>query len=63
MNRRSSLLTFRNFQDDYNVSRSTIYRLAKRGEIALVHIGRAVRIRREDADRWYASLTGSEAND
>ena len=56
-------LTFAEFQRHYNVSRSTVYRLREREELSFVHIGRAVRIRREDADRWYASLTGSQAND
>lgn len=51
------------FQRTYNVSRSTVYRLQERGEIRFVHIGRAVRIPREDAERWYAAVTGGEAND
>ena len=56
-------LTISNFQDEFNVSRSTVYRLHERGELPFVHIGRAVRIRRADAENWYASLTGSQAND
>lgn len=51
------------FQQTYNVSRSTVYRLMERGEIRFVKIGRAVRIPREDAERWYATVTGGEAND
>ena len=51
------------FCDYYNVSRSTAYRLHERGELPLVYIGRAVRIRREDAEAWYASLTSEAAND
>lgn len=51
------------FQHKYNVSRSTVYRLEQRGEIRFVHIGRAVRIPTEDAERWYAAVTGGEAND
>ena len=58
-----SLMTIADFQRTYNVSRSTVYRLRDRHELPFVHIGRSVRIRREDADKWYASLTGSEAND
>jgi excisionase family DNA binding protein len=58
-----ALITITEFQKTYNVSRSTVYRLKDRNELPFVHIGRAVRIRRVDADKWYASLTGSEAND
>lgn len=50
-------------QRTYNVSRSTVYRLRDRGEIRFVHIGRSVRIPREDAERWYDSLVNGEAND
>jgi len=56
-------MTIAQFQREYSVSRSTVYRLRDRNELSLVHIGRAVRIRREDAERWYASLTGEHAND
>ncbi|MFA7585765.1 MAG: helix-turn-helix domain-containing protein [Novosphingobium sp.] len=56
-------MTIADFQHYYNVSRSTVYRLRERGELEFVHIGRAVRIRREDAERWYVSLSGPPAND
>lgn len=56
------LITIGQFQERYNLSRSSVYRLRDRGEVPHVHIGRAVRIRRADAERWYASLTG-ESND
>ncbi len=59
----AALLTIAEFQRTFNVSRSTVYRLRDRGELSFVHIGRAVRIRREDAEAWYASLTGESAND
>ncbi|RVQ65796.1 helix-turn-helix domain-containing protein [Croceicoccus ponticola] len=58
-----AFLRIRDFQEDYNVSRSTVYRLHERGEIRFVHIGRAVRIAREDAERWYDAVTSKEAND
>jgi len=58
-----ALLTIAEFQQVYNVSRSTVYRLADREEIRFVHIGRAVRIPREDAEAWYSRLMGAEAND
>jgi excisionase family DNA binding protein len=57
------LITVLQFCDDYGVSRSTAYRLRDRGEVPHVKIGRAVRIRREDAERWYQSLAESAAND
>jgi excisionase family DNA binding protein len=55
-----ALITISEFQETYGVSRSTVYRLVERGEFAFVHIGRAVRIRREDADAWFAQLLKSE---
>lgn len=58
----AALLTIDDFKSHYNVSRSTVYRLRDRGEVPHVHIGRAVRIRREDAERWYDSLYDA-AND
>lgn len=58
----AALLTIRAFCEEYGLSRSTAYRLHHRGEVPHVHIGRAVRIRREDAERWYESLV-DEAND
>lgn len=59
----AALMTINGFGHEYNVSRSTIYRLQERGAIKFVHIGRAVRIRREDAERWYQSLLDDPAND
>ncbi|WP_448578419.1 helix-turn-helix domain-containing protein [Thermaurantiacus sp.] len=49
-------LTIREFSETYNVSVATIYRLRERGELAVVKIGRASRIRRTDAERWAKSL-------
>mgnify|MGYP001209464577 CR=1 FL=1 len=57
-----ALLTMKYFCEEYGVSRSTAYRLRDSGAVPHVHIGRAVRIRREDAERWYSSLFDS-AND
>jgi len=59
----AALITIDQFKNEYNVSRSTVYRLRDRGEIRFVHIGRSVRIRREDAESWYQSLLGEPAND
>jgi excisionase family DNA binding protein len=52
----SQLLTVDDFCREYSVSRPTAYRLAARGEIPLIKIGRATRIRRSDAEAWAASL-------
>ena len=59
----AALLTIKDFCDEYCISRSTAYRLRESGDVPHIHIGRAVRIRSEDAQRWYESLSGSNAND
>lgn len=59
----AALITVMIFCEEYGVSRSTAYRLRDRGEVPHVKIGRATRIRREDAERWYQSLVDSAAND
>ena len=59
----AALLTINDFCDEYSVSRSTCYRLRDSGDVPHVHIGRATRIRREDAERWYQSLVDDPAND
>lgn len=59
----AALLTIQGFCEEYNVSRSTCYRLRDSGVVPHVHIGRAVRIRQEDAKRWYLSLMDDAAND
>jgi excisionase family DNA binding protein len=52
-----ALITLGEFTATYGVSRSTAYRLAGRGQFSFVHIGRAVRLRTEEVERWYASLS------
>lgn len=59
----AALITINFFCEEYGVSRSTAYRLRDSGAVPHVHIGRAVRIRREDAERWYQSLSDDAAND
>jgi excisionase family DNA binding protein len=59
----SALITISDFRRIYCVSRSTVYRLREAGDIKFVHIGRAVRIRREEAEKWFASLPSDPAND
>jgi excisionase family DNA binding protein len=49
-------LTVREFCDRFAVSRSTYYRLVANGDLAPVHIGRAVRVRATDASNWADSL-------
>lgn len=52
----SEFMTVAEFSSRFAVSRPTIYRLVARGELRLVKIGRASRIRCEDASRWAAGL-------
>lgn len=49
-------LTVQEFCDRFAVSRSTYYRLVANGDLAPVHIGRAVRVRAIDASNWADSL-------
>lgn len=58
----AALITVNQFCDEYSISRSTAYRLRDSGSVPHVKIGRATRIRREDAERWYDGLFES-AND
>lgn len=57
------LMSIRDFQDKYSLSRSTVYRLQKQGHIRFLHVGRAVRISVDDAEKWFASLEATTAND
>ncbi|WP_271076937.1 helix-turn-helix domain-containing protein [Aurantiacibacter sp. MUD61] len=59
----AALLTIKRFCEEYSISRSTAYRLRDNGDVPHIKIGRATRIRREDAERWYASLCEQYAND
>ena len=59
----AALLTVKGFCQEYEVSRSTVYRLRDSGDVPHVKIGRATRIRSEDAQRWFASLSEHTAND
>lgn len=52
----AELLRIEDFCSTYAVSRQTYYRLVARGEIAKpVKIGSASRVRRTDAEAWFAS--------
>lgn len=46
------LLTLAELEEWLKVSRTTIYRLLSTGEIPSYRIGRTVRVRRTDVDRW-----------
>lgn len=59
----SVLMSIKSFQEKFSVSRSTVYRLKDRGEISFVHVGRAVRIRVDDAERWFEELCSNASND
>ncbi len=50
------LMSISEFMKQYAVSRATVYRLRSQGKIAFLKIGRATRIKTEDAERWFASL-------
>jgi excisionase family DNA binding protein len=49
-------LTIRQFAEQYQVSRSTIYRLLATGRVVSVKIGRSVRITVESAVAWERGL-------
>jgi excisionase family DNA binding protein len=53
---RTILLTIRDTCELLGIGRSTLYRLIDRGEIPVIHIGRAVRLRRSDVDAWIDQL-------
>ncbi len=52
----SQLLSVDDFCHEFRVSRPTAYRLAAKGEIPLIKIGRSTRIRRVDAEAWAERL-------
>lgn len=53
---RPKFLTLAQFADRYQVSRSTIYRLAQKGDFEIVKFGRSSRIAFDEAEAWAASL-------
>ena len=54
-------LTINQFSQRYQVSRSTIYRLAHSGAFTIVKFGRSSRISLDDAETWAASLPTMES--
>ena len=53
-------LTLGQFCQRYQVSRSTVYRLAHGGAFTIVKFGRSSRIPLDDAETWAASLPTME---
>ena len=51
-----TLLTVPDFLTRYAISRSEFYRQVKRGNIPLLKMGTASRVKRDDAEAWAASL-------
>jgi excisionase family DNA binding protein len=51
-----TLLSIRQFCEEYSVSRSSAYRLLCEGELRAVKVGKLTRIRHEDAEAWAAKL-------
>lgn len=57
------LMTIAEFCRIYRVSRSTFYRLVSGGDVVIIKIGGATRIRTEDANSWYESLSADNDNE
>jgi len=57
----SKLLTAKQVEEILNIGRSTTYQLIQSGELPSVRIGRAVRVRIKDLERFISkNLTGSD---
>lgn len=55
------LLTVQEFLDNYALSRSSLYRAVKAGDLKITKIGRSTRVAVEDAEAWLASLSRDAA--
>jgi excisionase family DNA binding protein len=51
-----TLLSIPDFCERYRVSRTTVYRQASAGNLPMLKVGRATRIRFSDAEQWAANL-------
>lgn len=58
----SVLISIAEFQDRFGVSRSTVLRIHRKGLLPFVRVGRCVRIRTEDVDSWFSSITDQNAS-
>ncbi len=54
----SEFLTIGEVAERYRISIPTIYRLVARGQLTIIKIGRASRLRREAVEAWASSLQG-----
>jgi excisionase family DNA binding protein len=52
----ATLLSIPQFCQQYQISRSTAYRILSTGELRAVKVGRLTRISDQDAERWASSL-------
>ena len=50
------LLTIKEVQDVTRLGRTKVYELMRDGQLPVVRIGRAIRVRREALEQWLASL-------
>lgn len=50
------LLTIKEVQDITRLGRTKVYELMRDGELPVVRIGRAIRVRREALEQWLESL-------
>lgn len=57
----SELIRVSDFCRRYSISRATFYRLVQRGELTIVKIGAASRIRSAEAEAWSAALSADAA--
>lgn len=56
MNSQSVLMTIAEVQQATQLGRTKVYELIRTGQLPVVRIGRAVRVRRNALERWLADL-------
>lgn len=54
------LLTIKQVQRTLGVSRSMVYRLVQRGELQVIHIGTAIRVRQSEIRRFLRACEATE---
>ena len=59
--RASVLMTIPQVVQALRLSRTKVYDLINSGQLPVIRIGRSVRVRSTDLDRWVKSLTDSRA--
>ena len=55
-----TLLKITEFTEQYNVSRSTTYRLFVSGQLTQIKIGRSTRISVKEAEEWLKNIIDNE---